>query len=199
MNYATHIIGSNASVASRFGTENGIIRPEKLLDILCFNESAGVLYMQLFEVPNNLVPYGAVYSGGNYSLTGLTAGHTYYYQTGLNEHAIVNSPQNIVIFGTNSVPVGTFVANGTSITISAGGAFGSSPVTLTVLDVTTIQSEPVPVAGSTPLLSFPVLNGLGGTLGREIDISGIFCAWSTTGDVFTAAGASGPIQIIVKG
>jgi hypothetical protein len=109
MNHAVHLIGNSASVSTRLTSENGAIRPEKLMDILCFNNTGGVLYLQ--------------YHDNKTSLAG----------------------------------------------------------------------------GETPLISFPVQGGLGGTLGRGLDIMGGICAWSSTQATYTAAGASGSIQIVLKG
>jgi|APFre7841882654_1041346.scaffolds.fasta_scaffold16991_2 hypothetical protein len=109
MNHASHIIGNAASVATRLTSENGSIRPEKLMDILCFNNTGGTLYMQ--------------YHDNKSSLAG----------------------------------------------------------------------------GEVPLISFAVQGGLGGTLGRGLDVMGGICAWSTTQATYTAAGASGAINPVIKG
>jgi hypothetical protein len=109
MNHASHFIGNAASVSTRLTSENGSIRPEKLLDILCFNNTGGVLYLQYHD----------------------------------NKTALAG--------------------------------------------------------GETPLLSFPVQGGLGGTLGRSLDIMGGICAWSTTQATYTSAGASGCINPVLKG
>jgi len=113
MNHATHVIGNASSVASRFGTENSVVRPEKLMDVLCFNSTGGTLYLQVHEI-----------------------------------------------------------ASGTA----------------------TAPSE-----GAVPLFSFPVLGGLGGTLGRSCDMTGVYCCWSSTAATKTIASASGSIVIVIKG
>ena len=115
MNHATVVIGSQTSVASRFGTNSTITRPEKLLDVLCFNNTGGTLYMQVHEL--------------------------------------------------------------------AAGTNTSSP----------------PADGVVPMFSFPVIGGLGGTLGRSVDMTGIYCCWSSTQATKTIAAASGSINIIIKG
>jgi hypothetical protein len=56
-----------------------------------------------------------------------------------------------------------------------------------------------PANGTTPAFYFPVQAGLGGTLGTSIDIMGGIFVWSTTATTLTAAGASGEIQITLKG
>jgi hypothetical protein len=61
-----------------------------------------------------------------------------------------------------------------------------------------VNNSVAPAAGSTPKFSFPVQTLLGGTLGRPVDMTGVYCVWSSTQATLTAAGASGPIQIIVK-
>ena len=109
MNHATIIIGNAASVSTRLTSNNGSIRPEKLVDILCVNETGGVLYMQYHD----------------------------------NKTALAGA--------------------------------------------------------EVPLLSFPVQAGAGGTLGRSLDIMGGICAWSSTAATYTAAGASGSINPIIKG
>ena len=122
MNHATHTIGDATSVKDRWGCEPSTaasganaLRPEKLLDVLCSNNTAGVLYLQVFE----LAP---------------------------------------------------------------------------AINVAT------PADGQEPRFSFPVQGGLGGTLGRSVDMQGIYCCWSTTSATKTLVGAaSGSINIIVKG
>lgn len=109
MNHATHIIGNGASVATRLTSENGAVRPEKLMNILCVNETGSDLYMQ--------------YHDGKTALAG----------------------------------------------------------------------------GEVPMLSFPVTSGQGGTVGQPIDIQGGICAWSSTPAVYTAVGASGSINPVIKG
>lgn len=108
MHEQTHIIGTGASVATRLTSENGSIRPELLLDILCVNTTGGVLYLQ--------------YHDGKTALAG----------------------------------------------------------------------------GEVPLLSFPVQGGAGGTLGRSLNIGGGICAWSSTAATYTAVGASGSINPVLK-
>ena len=51
----THSIGDATSVAQRFGSENGAIRPEKVLNVLAFNETGAsgdgaALYLQVHEI-----------------------------------------------------------------------------------------------------------------------------------------------------
>ena len=195
MNHATHTFGDSSSVAARFGTESGIVRPEKLLDVLCYNNTAGVLYMLIFGIQNSLIPFGTVYAGGgglHYTLAGLTVGHLYSYSLGANETSLTNGAQ---VF--NSPNAGTFVATANTAAFLTANA--ASLVTATVIDLTAPQATPAPVAGSTPKFNFPVQSGLGGTLGRSVDMQGIYCVWSTTPLTLTAAGASGPIEIVVKG
>jgi len=55
-----------------------------------------------------------------------------------------------------------------------------------------------PAEGAVPKFSFPVQAGLGGTLGQEADLKGIYCCWSSTQATKTIAGASGEINIIVR-
>lgn len=110
MNHATHIIGNASYVASRLTSENSNIRPEKLVDILCFNS-------------NNATTYYMQYHDKKTSLSG----------------------------------------------------------------------------GEVPLISFPVQPLLGGTLGRSLDIMGGICAWSTTPNTYTSAGAVGSINPVIKG
>jgi hypothetical protein len=58
----------------------------------------------------------------------------------------------------------------------------------------------VPLNGTTPLLSFPVAGGAGGTLGRSIDISGGIWVWSSTSITLTVVLAnSGSIVVVLKG
>ena len=193
MDYSLHRIGDQTSVAQRFGSENGFVRPERLNDVLCVNTSGGTLYMQIFEVNAGLVPFGTAYTAGSYSLTGLTAGHTYSYKFGPNDGAITPAGQGII----SGPGAGTFVATGTTLLIaSTGGA--AVPVTLNIVDVTVPQATPVPIEGAIPTFSFPVQAGLGGTLGREADMSGIYCCWSSTQATKTIAAASGSIVIEIK-
>lgn len=122
MNHAAKTIGDATSVKERFGcfpnTASGganAIRPEKLLDVLAFNNTGGVLYLQVHEIA-----------------------------PGINVAA--------------------------------------------------------PIDTAVPLVSFPVQGGLGGTLGRGLDLQGIYCCWSTTQATKTLVGAaSGSINIVVKG
>lgn len=115
MNHPTHIIGDSSTIKERFGSENGAVRAEKLLDVLCFNATNGVLYMQVHEI--------------------------------------------------------------------AAGNPASAPFD-----------------GTVPRFSFPVQPGLGGTLGRAVDMSGIYCCWSTTSLAKTlVADNSGSINIVIKG
>jgi len=63
---------------------------------------------------------------------------------------------------------------------------------------TTAASAPADTA--VPKFSFPVQAGLGGTLGRSVDMSGIYCCWSTTDLTKTLVGSeSGSIVIVLKG
>jgi len=57
----------------------------------------------------------------------------------------------------------------------------------------------VPADTTVPDLSFPVFAKSGGTLGKSLDIMGGIWAWSSTDNVLTAAGASGSIEVILKG
>jgi hypothetical protein len=50
-----HTIGDSTSVAQRFGSENGAIRPEELLNVTCFNNTGaqgdgGSLFLQVHEI-----------------------------------------------------------------------------------------------------------------------------------------------------
>lgn len=49
MNHATLKIGDATSVASRLTSNNAAIRPEKMVDCLAVNKTAGVLYLQFFD------------------------------------------------------------------------------------------------------------------------------------------------------
>ena len=49
MNHATLTIGDQTSVASRITSNNSSIRAEKMLDVLAFNNTAGVLYLLFFD------------------------------------------------------------------------------------------------------------------------------------------------------
>lgn len=93
---------------------NTVIRPIKLLDILCFNKTAGVLYIMYFDNVN-------------------------------------------VAPATNTVPTAPWG------------------------------------------ITFAVQSGLGGTLGRCLDISGGIICWSSTPNTFTAVAAnSGIITAVIK-
>lgn len=119
MNYPTHTIGDATSVQQRYGSENLQIRPEKLLDVLVFNNTGSLgdgnsLYCQVHE-------------------------------------------------------------------IAAGAAAA-------------------PADGSVPRFSFPVFSLTGGTLGRCVDLEGIYVCWSTTQATKTLVAAnSGSIAIVIKG
>lgn len=190
MNHPTRVFGDSASVASRFGSANGITQFEKLINVLCFNNTGGVLYLQVHEVNNGMIPNGTSYSGGgSYTLAGLTIGHTYNYDFGANEVSITNGVQVI------TSAAGTFVATATTATIAGTN---SALVTLWIKDLTTPNSSQVPAEGAVPRFSFPVQGGLGGELGQCEDMTGIYCCWSSTQATKTIAAASGSITIIVK-
>ena len=201
MNYPTHTLGDSTSVTSRFGSENGVVRPEKLLDVTCVNTSGGTLYMQVFEITNSLIPFGTAYSGaGGYTLTGLTTGHTYSYLTGASEPVattLTNGAQVFTVPASGQALSGTFVATAHTLVIAA--ATFSAIITANIQDVTAPNNAPVPAEGSKPRFSFPVLAGLGGTLGEQCDMTGIYCCWSSTQATKTIAAASGEINILIKG
>jgi hypothetical protein len=191
--FSTHTIGDATSVTSRFGSENGIVRPERLLDVLCFNSSGGTLYMQVFEITNSLIPKGTAYAGGGTAtLAGLTAGHTYAYIFGANDTNIINNGTTILA----ATGAGTFVAGATSITLTGTG---SALITTQITDLTVPNSAQVPSDGAVPKFAFPVQAGLGGTLGGGIDMTGIYCCWSSTAATKTIAAASGSIAIVIRG
>jgi hypothetical protein len=201
MNFATHTIGDSTPVINRFGTENSIIRPEKLMDVLCYNNTGGTLYMQVFdmEIGNSMIPFETPYAAGTYTLTGLTIGHTYSYaagtESGTTDVSIVTGAQTIT-FATAGL-TGTFIAQATTLTVNGTG---TQIIGVRILDLTVPSSAQVPATGSTPTFSFPVQAGLGGTLGRCVDMSGVFCAWSSTAETFTpTVAASGAINIVLKG
>jgi hypothetical protein len=197
MNHPTHTI-SSGNCKQLFGTESGIVRPEKLLDVLAFNNTGiqgdgGALYLQVHEVDPGLVAGRTAYSGGPgaYLLTGLTAGHTYDYQFGNNDTNIVNGATTI------TVPAGTFVASGSSVTLHGTP---SALITTLITDLTVPQATPAPIDGAVPMFSFPVFSQVGGTLGRSVDISGVYCCWSSTQATKTlVANNSGSIAIVLKG
>jgi len=192
MNHASHVIGDSTSVANRLGSENAFARPEKLLDVLCYNNTSGTLFMQVFSINDGLIPFGTAYSaGGAYTLSGLTIGHNYAYTLGANETTLTNGAQ---VF--TKPAAGTFKATATTAVFAGTN---SALVTCYIKDVTTAQATPAPAAGSVPRFSFPVQSNLGGTLGRCVDTTGIFCAWSSTQATYTAVAASGAINIIIKG
>ena len=196
----THTIGSATSVASRFGSENGIVRPEVLLDVPCFNNTGGVLYMLVFEITNSLIPFGTAYSGaGGYTLTGLTIGHTYSYLTGAGEPAattLTNGAQVFTVPASGQALSGTFVATATTLVIAA--ATDSANITANIQDVSVPNNATVPAEGAVPKFAFPVQGGLGGSLGKAVDMSGIYCCWSSTQATKTIAAASGSIAIIIE-
>lgn len=75
----------------------------------------------------------------------------------------------------------------------------TNPLFLQVHELTPGLAVAVPAEGSVPKFAFPVFAGIGGALGRSIDMAGVYCCWSTTQDTKTIVLAnSGPIQIIVK-
>lgn len=112
-------IGDSASVAQRFGSESVAIRPEKVLNVLAYNNTGvqgdgASLFLQVHEI--------------------------------------------------------------------APGAAGAV----------------APAEGSVPRFSFPVFSKTGGMLGQQVDMTGIYCCWSSTQATKTIAAASGSISIIVK-
>lgn len=189
MRHARLTIGDAASVANRFGTLSNRVRPEWLEQVAVVNTSGGTLYMQVFDIADGMIPFGTAYAAGAYTLTGLTVGHTYAYQLGVNDTSLTNGAQ---VF--TSPAGGTFVATATTAVFAGTG---TNMVTAYVQDQTAPQATPAPAAGSVPKFSFPVQAGLGGTLGIECDMAGIFCAWSSTQATYTSAGASGSISITV--
>ena len=50
MNHAVHTFGDATSVKERYGSENAVVRPEKLMDVLCYNASGAELYLQVHEI-----------------------------------------------------------------------------------------------------------------------------------------------------
>lgn len=121
MNHATNSIGNAADVKERFGSVNAAIRPEKLLDVLAFNNTGAqgdgaALYLQIHEIAPG--PAGAV----------------------------------------------------------------------------------APADTAVPKFSFPVFSKTGGTLGRSVDMTGVYCCWSTTEATKTLVGGnSGSIIVVLKG
>ena len=273
MNHATHTIGDATSVVGRWGSESATLRPEKLMDVLVFNSSASLLYMQVFDIPNSVIAFGAKYSAGSSSTPTTVASTSYTYVFGANDTSITNgsttyykssSVTGAVVLGADNLTV-TFtddsVAHGftTGDTVAITGILPATPFngtyTVTVIDTNkfsyklqavtsstitlagsatatkTLQSvtfttssttvtlagtasstvtgllyktflpqiQIVPSSTAVPKFSFPVQPGLGGTLGRSVDMVGIYCAWSTTQATFTATSASGSIAIILKG
>ena len=75
-----------------------------------------------YQLDANSVPANAVYSGGTYTLP-LTAGRTYTWTKGANDTSLVNGTQTL-----NAT--GTFVAQGSSVTLNGSG---SSVITATVV------------------------------------------------------------------
>jgi hypothetical protein len=187
--HAKVLYGDQTSVANRLASNNAFIRPEWLQDVACVNTTGGTLYMQVFDINDGMIPFGTAYAAGTYTLTGLVIGHTYTYNLGANETSLTNGAQ---VF--NAPNAGTFVATATTAVFAGSG---TNLVTSYIQDLTSKVATPAPVAGAIPRFSFPVLAGLGGTLGQEADMSGIFCAWSSTQATYTAAGASGSIVITV--
>ena len=242
------------------------------MDVLVFNSSASLLYMQVFDIPNSVIPFGAKYSvGGSYTAT-TVASTSYTYVFGANDVSITNgsttyyassTASGSVALGTDNLTV-TFTASGNhgfttgdvisisgilpatpfngtyTITVTSASVFtyklqavatsaitngGSVTATKTLQTITFIasstsvtlnggvssvisallsrtllpQSQVVPASTAVPKFSFPVQPGLGGTLGRSVDMVGIYCAWSTTQATFTATSPSGSIAIILKG
>lgn len=148
--------------------------------------------MQVFEITNSLIPFGTAYAGGGTAtLAGLTVGHTYSYQFGANDTNIINNGTTILA----ATGAGTFVAGATSVTLTGTG---SAIITTKITDQTVPQSAPVPAEGAVPKFSFPVQTLLGGTLGQGIDMTGIYCCWSSTAATKTIAAASGSIAIVIR-
>ena len=273
MNHATHTIGDATSVVGRWGSESTTLRPEKLMDVLVFNSSASLLYMQVFDIPNSVIAFGTKYSAGGSATATTVASTSYTYVFGANEASITNgsttynvtsTASGSVVLGTDnltvtftvtSVPHGyttgdvvvitgilpstpfngtytvtvidsstftyklqavatasitsgasvtatktlktvTFIASSTSVTLNGGV---SALITGLLYKTFLPQIQIVPSSTAVPKFSFPVQPGLGGTLGRSVDMVGIYCAWSTTQATFTATSASGSIAIILKG
>ena len=272
MNHATHTIGDATSVVGRWGSESATLRPEKLMDVLVFNSSASLLYMQVFDIPNSVIAFGTKYSGGGTSTPTTVASTSYTYVFGANDTSITNgsttyskssSVTGAVTLGADNLTV-TFTDDSnthgftTGDTVAITGILPATPFngtyTVTVIDTMTFsyklqavtsskitssastatktlqsvtfttssttvslagtanstvtgllyktflpQIQIVPSSTAVPKFSFPVQPGLGGTLGRSVDMVGIYCAWSTTQATFTATSASGSIAIILKG
>lgn len=202
MNHATHTIGNSASVAQRFGTENTRVREEKLLEVLCVNNTAGTLYMQVHEIGNTqFTVSGAGTAGANQNYVELSTksnGYTQWQSADTNYTISVSGGKFVLFNGATSLySGGALEANGEiappweqswSVT---GGAAG--------LPVVTVPIAIAPIDTSVPVFSFPVFAGLGGTLGQCADMKGIYCCWSSTLTTKTIAAASGPIQIVIKG
>jgi hypothetical protein len=100
------------------------------------------------------------------------------------------------VTATKTLQTATFITSSTTVTLA-----GTASATITGLLYKTLlpQIQIVPASTAVPKFSFPVQPGLGGTLGRSVDMVGIYCAWSTTQATFTATSASGSIAIILKG
>lgn len=60
------------------------------------------------------------------------------------------------------------------------------------------EASAAPADTAVPKLSFPVQGGLGGTLGRGVDLAAVYVCWSTTALTKTIAAASGSIVAILK-
>ena len=198
MNHATKRYGNAANVASQFATDTGIVYPCKLLDVMCLNNTAGLLYMQVFNTPNNLVAFGSSYVLGVFNVA-TVIGHTYQYFLGPNELSLSDGATS---YQKSDSSAGTYIATTTQAQFH-GSAGATAPVTGSLLDIsqiTTRPATPAPAAGATASFSFPVQPGLGGTLGRCVDMAGVFCAWSSDQVIYTAPGGTpGSIIIICKG
>lgn len=190
MNPHTRVIGDATSVAERFGSVNGILRPEKVLDVTCINTSGATLYMQVHDLFSNNIVTGNYSGGGAKTVSGLTAGDTYYYEGGANDGTMTNGS---VTVPTTAAYSGTFVAAGTSVTLVGTAA---ALVTLVIRPLRVRNSAAA--EGAVPMFSFPVQAGLGGTLGRSVDIAAVYCCWSSTQAIKTIAAASGEINIVLK-
>lgn len=208
MNRHTKIYGDSTSVTQRFASDNAYVRPEKLLDVVCTNTSGGTLYMQVHEISNTQITVSAAGTGAvnqAYNLQStLTNGSPWWlsadtlYQ--IVATALVNGQVpswqlqlvagNVVQYtGTNPNPSEALFPWFASWSVNAGAA----PV-----PAVSVPAAVAPADGVKPRFSFPVQTGLGGSLGEECDMTGIYCCWSSTQATKTIAAASGEINILIK-
>lgn len=216
MNHATLTIGDATSVAQRFGTNSLnplVVRPEKLKDVLCYNNTGGTLFMQVHEIGNTQITVSSAGTAGAnqaYNLqTTLKNGQPWWLSadTNFSIQAIAGAvaPSVAITWEILSgvTPIYFTTTQGDSFTGGTGFTFPwfGSWSTSTGAAPAPAVSSPVAVAppdGAVPRFSFPVATLLGGTLGQECDLSGIYCCWSSTQATKTIAGASGSITIVLK-